>query len=194
MDGSPGKDKNHLEQVQLDDLTPEDQDDDRLEFQNHKRMRAQRELAGREVVSSGPPAQSGHEPDADTRTGHTTAITVYILYLVAFFMPVLAAIGFIISLIGCTQFKSSPADHFRFQQKTFLLGALYWVLAYASILILQFLFGKVSMSNSDHDLKAMSALGLVMGVFGFVMSVSIGLWWIYRAVFGLVRLQRRKSI
>lgn len=198
MTGRAESDNGEWEKSVVGETTPDEQEKELREFQEfqrYKQMKAQQELSGLDAGDSTPSSQGEPEPVPDTRTGHYLAIAVYALYLLAFFEPILAVGGFIISIIGWMNFKQYPATHFHSQRSTFLWGALFYFSAYAAMFVLQFMFGQMWLMNlGAGNLLGIGAATFGISAIGFVFSAALGVWWIYRSVFGLVRLQQRKTI
>jgi uncharacterized membrane protein len=61
-------------------------------------------------------------------SGKQLALTVYILYLVAYFTGITAVIGVIIAHVQIGSADPFLASHYRFQIRTFWIGILYLVI------------------------------------------------------------------
>ncbi len=90
------------------------------------------------------------------------AKVVYILYLAAIVVGLLALIGVIVAYVSRNDADGWAGDHYRFQIRTFWIGILY------------------------------SAVGAVSTVFlvGWLMLLAVLVWWIVRCVKGLQYVSR----
>ncbi|NWG44928.1 MAG: hypothetical protein HXY25_00055 [Alphaproteobacteria bacterium] len=114
-----------------------------------------------------------HEPPPQIRAGRGTgesqaAMTVYILYLIGVFIPVLSVVGVIIALATRGDAPDWVRTHQTYQIHTFFKALLFYVGAFAILIFMGVLFW----------------LGLV-AIMAFVIA---------RSVRGLQRLSRREAI
>jgi len=104
-------------------------------------------------------------PPADSAGGDAggNAKIVYIVYLAAVVIGVLAIVGVVIAYVSRTGGGGWIDDHYRFQIRTFWIGLLYMAVA------------------------AVSTVFLV----GWLMMLAAAVWWIVRCVKGLQCASRR---
>ncbi|HVI95554.1 MAG TPA: hypothetical protein VM753_16195 [Anaeromyxobacter sp.] len=97
----------------------------------------------------------------------TTAKIIYVLYLLSFFAGVTSLVGVVMAYVYRGDAPAPLQTHYRFQIRTFWIGALYALLS--SLLLM--LFG--------------------VGVLGFAF---LAVWIIVRCVKGLRFLDRREAV
>jgi uncharacterized membrane protein len=156
------------------------------EFQRLKQLKAQQEQLGLSAAEASPLTQHSSEPKREI--GHISAVVVYLFYLGAFILPVMAIVGFILSFFSRWSSEGYSASHFIYQTSIFLWGALFFFSAFMALMILKMLFGPLSIVS----VAGFNFFGI--GAFGFIMGACLCLWWVYVCVFGLVRLHARKHI
>ena len=79
-----------------------------------------------------------NETTDNNNAGAGTAKLVYILYLVSLLIGITAIVGLIIAYVNRDDAPGWLQSHYRFQVRTFWIGALYM---FVGILLLQFLIG-----------------------------------------------------
>ena len=81
-----------------------------------------------------------NETTDNNSAGAGTAKLVYILYLVSLLIGITALVGLIIAYVNRDDAPGWLQSHYRFQIRTFWIGALYMIVG---TLLLQFLIGLV---------------------------------------------------
>jgi uncharacterized membrane protein len=103
--------------------------------------------------------------------GKSAANMDYILYIVGFFIPLVALVGVIMAYINRGDASDIYRTHFNFQIRLFWRGILFWVAGAVSYIIAFFL----------------AAVTAGLGFILMIVPVALGLWWLVSTILMIAR-------